>query len=249
MLLGLGQLLSDFESGIDGMSAGESKVITVTFPADYPSQEVAGKVAEFSVRLIRVETPVLPEIDDTFCQFFGILEGGVQTLREEVIASMSAELDRAAKNRMQNEVRSKLAHSVQFELPRGLIAERAGQIQRQVAGRMGRSDPASMPSSSDLEAAAREQISVELLMSELVRAHDITLNRDLLTARLDSIVQGYPNAEELRRQYLQNPDFMRGLERTVLDEQLIEFVVSKATVVDVPATFSEITGFGQGAAA
>jgi hypothetical protein len=59
------------------------------------------------------------------------------------------------------------------------------------------------------------------------------------------MVEGYPNGDELRRQYLQDPQFMQGLERTVLDEQVIDYVVSKATVIDLPTTFADLTGFDQ----
>ena len=249
VILGRHQLLPEFEMGVVGMAAGETKTISITFPDDYQSANIAGKMAEFRITMIRVEKVVLPELDDTFCQYFGILEGGVETLRAEVTASMNNELDRAMRGRLKQEVMDKLSRSAKFDVPRGLVAERAVQIQRRLAMRSDRPDAPAMPSATELETAARDQLALELITTELIRVNNISIDRELVSQRLEGIVQGHPNADDLRRQYLQNPEFMAGLERAVLEDQLAHFVAAKATIVDVSSSFGELTGFGQGAAA
>jgi trigger factor len=58
-------------------------------------------------------------------------------------------------------------------------------------------------------------------------------------------VGDHPQADEMRRQYLQNADAMRQIESATLEDQLIDWVLSQARVTDKPSTFSELTGFGK----
>lgn len=248
IVLGQQRLLPEFEEGVIGLSPGDKKSISVAFPVDYQSDEVAGKTAIFAISLIKCERAVLPELDDTFCQQFGVLEGGIHTLREEVVASMRNELDRAKQTRVRREVLQKLLAANPVEVPRTLLSERMTRLYRDIASRSGNVDPSSLPSPSELEPKAREQISVELILAELIKTSGIIVDRERVAARLESMIEGYPNADELRRQYLQDPQFMQGLERAVLDEQVIDYVLSKASVIEIPATFAELTGFGRGMA-
>lgn len=245
IVLGRQRLLTEFEDGVVGLSPGEKKSVSVVFPADYHSADVAGKTALFSISLVKIERAVLPEIDEPFCQQFGVLEGGVETLRQEVIASMRNELDRARQMRLRREVLQKLLAANPVEVPKTLLSERIARLYREIATRSGNPDPGSLPSPTELEPRAREQIAIELILAELIKTSGVTVDRDRVATRLDSMVEGYPNGDDLRRQYLQDPQFMQGLERTVLDEQVIDYVVSKATVIEVPATFAELTGFDQ----
>ena len=70
----------------------EKRNVTVNFPADYRAAELAGKQAIFATEVKSVEEPVLPEIDEEFCKSFGVTEGGLPKLREDVAANMRREL-------------------------------------------------------------------------------------------------------------------------------------------------------------
>ena len=90
--LGAGRMLKDFEDGLRGAKAGETRSFDVTFPADYPAKTLAGKTAQFSVTVKAVEDTRLPEVDDQFCKAFGVESGGVEALRAEVRDNMEREL-------------------------------------------------------------------------------------------------------------------------------------------------------------
>ena len=79
-------MLAEFEDGARGAKAGESRNVTVNFPADYGSPVVAGKTAIFAVTVKAVEEEKLPVVDDAFCEAFGVTEGGVEALRREAAA-------------------------------------------------------------------------------------------------------------------------------------------------------------------
>jgi trigger factor len=84
-------------------------------------------------------------------------------------------------------------------------------------------------------------------MSQIVQAQQIKLDRERVQSRLTDLVAGYPEAqqEEARRAYLQNQDAMRQIESAALEDQVVDWLLSKANITDKPVTFKEITGFGQ----
>ena len=82
-------------------------------------------------------------------------------------------------------------------------------------------------------------------MGEIVRALALTLDRGRVQTRVEDLVASFPNPEETRRSYLSNPEAMRQIESAVLEDQAIDAIVEKASVTDQPASFRELTGFGQ----
>jgi len=79
---------------------------------------------------------------------------------------------------------------------------------------------------------------------------NLTLDRERLNARIDELAAGSESPSDVRRQILQSADTMRRIESMTLQDQLIDWVISQAMVIEVPSTFSDITGFrNPGAAA
>ena len=95
--LGSNRMIPGFEKEIIGMKAGDEKTITVTFPDDYHAEKLKGKDAEFDIVVHKTEGAVLPEVNDEFAKLFGVEEGGVAALREEVGKNMTRELNEAVK--------------------------------------------------------------------------------------------------------------------------------------------------------
>jgi trigger factor len=85
------------------------------------------------------------------------------------------------------------------------------------------------------------------VVGEIIRAQGIKVDRERVNARLNEAVGMHPNADELRRQYIQNAEAMRQIESAALEDQLIDWVISQAKVTEVASTFSELTGFGKAA--
>ena len=84
LVLGSGQMIPGFEDGIVGMKAGDEKTIDVTFPEEYQAENLAGKEAQFKINVKTVEEAKLPEINEEFLELFGVKEGGVEQLKEDV---------------------------------------------------------------------------------------------------------------------------------------------------------------------
>jgi len=248
-VIGQGRMLKEFEDGVRAAKAGETRSVTVNFPADYGSPAVAGKTAIFTVTVKKVEEQKLPEVDDAFCEAFGVTEGGIEALRAEVLESMKRELANAIRNRVRTQVLDKLLEANPIEVPRGMVAEAIQSMQLDFARRMGIKDVKQLPNPESLQEPARRRVALGLIVGEVVRAADLKVDRERVNAKLNEIVGDQDDAGEMRRQYLQNADAMRQIESQALEEQMIDWVLSQAQVTDKSLTFSELTGFGQGGVA
>lgn len=244
-VVGQGRMLKEFEDGVRGATAGESRSIVVNFPTDYGSPDVAGKTAVFQVTVKSVEEQKLPEIDEDFCLSFGVTEGGVTALREAVVSSMENELAKAIRGQLRTQVLDALYAANPIEVPKSMITEQVQAMQVDFARRMGLRDLSQLPQTDAMEEPARRRVATGLIVSELLRAENLKLDREYVNRRLTEATGEGPGSDELRRQYLQNVEAMRQIESLALEDQLIDFVVERAKVVDKPSSFSELTGFGR----
>lgn len=246
-VIGQGRMLKEFEDGVRGAKSGETRAVTVNFPADYGSPAVAGKTAIFSVTVKKVEEQKLPEIDAAFCEAFGVSEGGIEALRTEVLESMKRELGNAIKGRLRTQVFDKLFEANPIEVPKGMVAEAVQGMQLDFARRMGIKDASQLPNPDSLQEPARRRVALSLLAGEVVRTANLKVDRERINAKLNEIVGEQDGAEDMRRQYLQNADAMRQIESQALEDQMVEWVLGQAKISEKSYSFSELTGFGQGA--
>lgn len=242
VVLGEGGMLPDFESGLIGMKAGDEKDITVTFPEDYGAEELAGRTAQFHVTAVRVEARKLPDVDEEFCAGFGIKEGGVEKLREEVLDSMRRELEQTVQGRLKEQVMQGLLDENEVELPGSLVEDEIRGLRESAARRMGvdPSDPANLPPRDSFEDVARRRVKLGLLVAEVIRKAGIELDKDRVRDRVRQLAADYRNPEEVVKLYTQNRQLMDRLEMEVMEEQVVDWLLERAKISDKSIGFKEL---------
>jgi trigger factor len=244
ILIGSRQSRPELEEGLKGAVTGENRTITVTFPAELPNKTLAGKTAELALNVKRVEEQSLPAVDEEFCRGFGVEEGGLEALRSEVRKSMERELADVIRNRVRSQVLDALYAANPIDVPRALVEEQVQQLQIDAARRMGVRDASKVPPRQPFEGPARRRVALGLLMGQIVKAEGIPVDRERLQARIEELAASYPNPEEARRAYQHNAEALRQIESVVLEDQVIDWILERAQVTEVPMSFKEITGFG-----
>lgn len=243
VLLGEGRMLKDFESGLVGISAGEERSIEVQFPDDYGAEEVAGKTAKFKVTARKVEEPHLPDVDEDFCRSFGIEEGGVDRLRAEVEDNMREELKQRVRQDVKRQLLDKLVAANPFEIPTALLEQEIQSLREDMARRMNPGaqpgDSANLPPREPFESPARFRVALGLLIGEIVRNHEIRVDPGVVQQRLQEIGEGYGDAEAVIKIYRSNPELMSQVETSVLEDQVVDWLLERARVTDKPVGFSE----------
>jgi trigger factor len=248
-IIGSNRVMTELEQGVKGASAGESRTVSVAFPAEHPNKELAGKTAEFRLDVKKVEEQALPEVNQEFVEAFGVKEGGVEALRAEVKQSMTRELNDLVRNRIRGQVLEALYKENPLEIPRALLEEQIQQLQLDMARRANITDASQLPPPQTFEEPARRRVALGLLLGEIVRAESLKVDRERVQTRLADLAAQYPNPDEVRRAYLQNADAMRQIESAVLEDQVVDWIAERAKITERPVSFSELTGFGQNTAA
>jgi trigger factor len=247
VVIGSRQSVPELEEGLKGAAAGESRTVTLSFPAEGPNKTIAGKTAELGVTIKRVEQQRLPEVDEEFCRAYGVEDGGIEALRAEVRKSMERELSDVIRNRVRGQVMDALYRENVFEVPRALIDEQVQRLQLDAARRIGAKEASQVPARELFEDQARRRAALGLLIGQVVQAEGIKVDRERVQTRLNDLVAQYPNPDEARHAYVQNTDAMRQVESVVLEDQAVDWIVDRAHVTDKPMTFKDLTGFGQNA--
>ena len=242
IVLGEGGMLPDFEAGLTGMSAGEEKTVQVAFPEDYGVENLAGKTADFEVVMHRVEVQKLPELDDAFCRGFGVSEGGLQKLREEVADNMHREVDQKVRMRLKQQVMDGLLEGNDVELPGVLVEDEIRNLQAMAAQQMG-IDPTStehLPPRESFEEPARRRVKLGLLVAEVIRQAEIELDQGRVRERIRQLAAGYSDPEEVIKLYTGNRQMMERLEMEIMEEQVVDWLLEHARIEEKAISFKEL---------
>ena len=241
--LGEGQMPGPFEEELVGMKAGEQKTVRYTFPEGFPDADIAGREAEFSVTMKKVEAPELPEADDAFAEKLGI-EGGVEALRGRITESLEREREQAVRARVKNQVMDALVEKNDMTLPQTLVDSEIDQLRQQTQERMRQAgaegEEPDLPA-DQFEEEARRRVKLGLLVNEIVRANDIQLEPERMQAALQRVASGYEQPEQVMQYYLQNQEMMQSLQLQVMEDQVVDWVMEQAQVTEKPMSLDALT--------
>jgi len=244
VIVGAGRMLPDFESGLIGAHAGETKTIAVKFPDSYQAQNLAGKTASFVIVIHKVEEQQLPELTDEFCKHFGVEEGGIEQLRKEVEENMRTELGETVRARLKRQVFDGLFAANPIEVPKVLVEEQVRNMQLDMGRRMGARDVAQLPPAEQFQAAARQRVAMGLLINEVVKLAKLEVDRVKVQAKLADVAQNYPDPAQVIKAYRENAQLRNQLESGVLEEQVADWLLERAKTTEAAATFKEVMNFG-----
>jgi trigger factor len=241
--IGAGQMLAEFETGLEGISSGEEKSVVVNFPVDYHGKDVAGKKAEFTLKATRVSEAQLPDIDESFIKAFGVEDGNLEKFRSDVRANMDKEVSQKLKMSIKNAVMAGLLEENVIIAPSALVAEEAKSLKQQAAQRMGQ-DPAAFDSNNlpneMFEEEASKRVRLGLLVGEVIKSEKIELDKSLLESTLTEMAASYEQPDQVMEYYRQNQEARTGLEGMVLEDQVVNHILDKAKVTEKQTSFEEM---------
>ncbi len=243
--IGKGQYLPGLERGLIGHASGESFETDVEFPADYRAEELRGKTARFAVQLKEVQEPKLPEIDAEFLSAHGVEESaGLEGLRAKVNTALTAEVAKASHNRMKAQVMDQLLAANPIEVPATLVAQEIERMRDEAASRFGRQikpeQKAQLFPDEVLAEGARRRVALGLLLSEIVKKHEIKVDEARVEKMLDEMAAGYEQKEQFKQMYRGRPDLMQGMRSLTLEDQVIEKLLGQAKAVEKKISVDEL---------
>jgi len=241
--LGAGRMIPGFEKEITGMKVGEEKTIQVTFPDDYHAENLKGKDAEFDIVVHKTEGPVLPKVDEDFAKLFGVEEGGIEALREEVSKNMTRELTQAVKAKVKEQVLEGLLASHEVGLPSALVEQEVDVLRQQAMQRFqGQMDPKNLPElpSEMFKDQAERRVKIGLLLGEVIKVNELKVDDAKVDELIATAASAYEDPKEVIEYYANNKELMQQMQNVALEEQAVELLVEKAKVKNKKASFKDI---------
>ena len=243
VVIGEGMLLKDFETGMIGMKSGETKTIDVTFPDDYPAENLKGKTAQFEITINKTEQSQLPEVNEEFVKSLGIEDGTAESFRNQVKENMQREVDNRVRMSVRENVFKALSENNEVELPGQLVNDEADLIRQANAEQMKKQGlDSSQVNIGDEEVTeeAAKRVKLSMIVREVISANEIKLDKDMLRDKLNDMAQTYEDKDAFVRWYMQDQQRMQQLESTVLEEVVVEKLLQTADVAEKQVSFSEL---------
>ncbi|MBC3909999.1 MULTISPECIES: trigger factor [Undibacterium] len=244
-VLGEGRMLPEFETATIGLKVGESKTFPLAFPEDYHGKDVAGKTAEFTITLTKLEWAHMPEVDSEFAKMLGVEDGDLVKMRTDIKENLEREVRGRVKAKTKESVMDALVKVVEFDVPKTLVAqdgERLAEMTRQDMAQRGM-NVKDVPFPADLfNAQAERRVRLGLILAELVKANSLQATTEQIKAQVEDFAQSYEDPQQVVKYYFSDRNRLAEVEALVLEENVVTYVLGKAKVTDKVLPFDELMG-------
>ena len=233
-LVGSGAFVPEVENALVGHKAGDDFTVDAAFPANFREPLIAGKTAKVEIKIVRVQEPHMPPVDEAFAASFGIKDGGLARFREDVRANLERELKGVLMGRLKAITAEKLVDAYpEIDLPQAMIENDARGLARQSNAQGDDAFVQFLP-------AARRRVAAGFLLAELGRQNEVRLDSRRVSEALASIASTYEEPEKVVELYTRDPQLMQGLQSRVMEDQVVEWVAEHAKLTEQPLSFNEV---------
>ncbi len=238
--------IPSFAEQIVGMTPGETRTITVTFPENYGTKSLAGRQAEFEVAAKAIKRAKQPAIDDAFAQTLSF--DNLDELKDFLRGRIQSEYDQLSRTRLKRELLDRLSELVSFALPPTLVDSEFNQIWARVeadrkTGSLDEEDKAKDDDTlrAEYRAIAERRVRLGLLLAEVGRLNDVGVTAEELSRAMRAEAANYPGQEEkILEFYRKNPRMADTLRGPIFEEKAIDVVIGRARVSERPASPEEL---------
>ncbi|UTO06180.1 trigger factor [Moraxella sp. FZLJ2107] len=252
LVIGSGRMIPGFEDGMKGMKAGEEKTITVTFPADYQAEHLAGKEAQFVITVKEVKAATLPELNDEFFALFGVTEGGLDKLKADVRKNMEREVKHAARNQVKQAAFDALLEKNEFDVPKAMLDQEIDRQRQMMLNRFAQqfgANPATfdanMLPNELFEDQALRSVRLGVLVSQIIEAQKLEVDQERVSAFIAEAAENYEDPQEVIDYYTNDKQQRAQVESVVLEDQVVDYLLGQAKVTDKEVKYQELLAAAQ----
>ncbi len=249
--IGSGQFIPGFEDQLTGAKAGDEKTVKVTFPETYGVKELAGKPAEFAVKVTAVEKPVEAAIDDVFAKKIGFED--LVKLKDMIKSRVSQEFGQMTVMKLKRDVLDALDKLYSFDLPEKLVEAEFNGIWKALTGEMKRAGKSFVDEGTTEEAAEKEyrgiaerRVRLGLVLGTMGEKEGVVVNEQELQQALLARARQFPGQEkQVFEHYSKNTSAVIELRGPIFEQKVVDLIVSKATLADKSVTREELQAMVQ----
>ncbi|MDX2416058.1 MAG: trigger factor [Xanthomonadales bacterium] len=227
------------EKALRKMSPGDEKKLKLEFPADFREPALAGKKAEMALTLSTVQESEIPEIDEEFTRSFGVDSGEVEELKTEIRKNLERELGQAVSTQLKAQLADRLLEMhPDLEVPASIVNNEAqNMLQQMLRG-------AKLDITSEMldhfKEPATKRVRSGLLLAEIAQQNKIKIDGPKVREAIELIAQTYEEPQEVVKMYYSDQRLLQSVENSVLEDQVVDWVVNNAKVTDKSMSFQEV---------
>ena len=244
--LGSNTFIPGFEQQLEGIKAGERRLVKVTFPEAYTVAKLAGQAAEFDVTATAVAAADPLEIGEDFAKGFGF--DSVDALKAAIKGNLETEQGKASRDKLKRSLLDALDKKYSFELPEGLVGMEFDNVWRQVSAEQTSSGRSFEQEGTTEEAAraeyrriAERRVRLGLLLAEVGDKAGVQIKDDEVTAALVEKARAYPGQEKMVWDYYsKNQQALAELRAPIFEEKVIDHIVGLAKVTEKVVSREEL---------
>ncbi len=239
LVLGSGQMIPGFEAGLVGASAGQERVLELSFPTTYHAEHLKGKAASFVVTIQTVAEPQLPEVDAEFAKAFGVEDGDIERFRQDVRANMTRELKQRIDAKIKSQALDLLLETNPIEIPQSLVAQEVQVLKEQMRQNLRGNTKIELPDNL-FEESAQRRVRLGLVLAKVVKANEIKADPERVREAVEDLASTYENPKEVVDFYYGSKEHLASVEALALEGQVVDYVLTQVQVEDEPQGFQEL---------
>ena len=246
LVLGSGTFIPGFEDQLVGVKTGQEKTITVTFPAEYQAEHLAGKEATFDITVKAVKVETETTVDEEFAKSLGL--DSLDKLREIMRGQLEQQTAGLTRTQMKRALLDQLAAGHSFEVPGTMVEAEFAQIWQQLQQEAANeADPAAAlkqieDEKDEYKAIAERRVRLGLLLSEIGQANGVEVSSQEMSMLIQQAAMQYRNEDRERFvQYIQSePMAAAQLRAPLYEDKVVDFLFDKAEVTEREVTVEEL---------
>lgn len=246
LVIGQGGFIPGFEDGLKGAKAGDDRVVKATFPAEYPVATLAGKEAQFDVKVKAVAKPATPTIDDEMAKGLGV--DSLDMLKERLRAQIQREYDQVSRAKMKRAMLDALDKAHTFELPPTLVENEFEGIWRQLTQSMEQAKKTFADEGknedevrAEYRKIAERRVRLGLVLGEIGDKGKIEVTQDELRNALFEQARRFPGQERMVYEYFEKtPGAVSQLRAPIFEEKVVDHIAAQAKVIDKKVGHEEL---------
>jgi trigger factor len=242
--LGSSQFIEGFEEQLIGSKEGDDKLVTVTFPKHYPSENLAGKETTFAVNVKEIMNKEMPEIDDAFAKERGMAD--LAALKAAVRTQLSSEYDQIVRNQLKKQLFDILEEKYDFALPQGMVElefstiwERLQQAKKE--GDTSLADKSDDELKEEYMQVSRRRVKLGILLAEVGHRSKIQITREELMRAVMQHASMFPGQEQkVMEFYRSHPERMDELRGPILEEKAVDHILAQVKFNDKKVSLKDL---------
>ena len=238
LTLGSGAFVPGFEDQLVGVKAGDERTVNITFPESYGSAKLAGKPAEFAIKVHAVKAAAPVVINDDLAKQIGL--ESLDVLKDRVRDQLKSDYTRTSRTHMKRRILDSLDESHSFDLPKGMVDAEFENIWRQVDAEMKREGTTAEDEGktedemkAEYRGIAERRVRLGLVLAKIGEQNAINITQDEVNRALAARAQQFPGQEkQVIEFYTSNPQAMAEIRVPLFEDKVIDFLGELMEVKD-----------------